>query len=43
LIASKAEGRSASDALRKIPGCIRERCAELQLTVADVVKKPQLA
>jgi AraC-like DNA-binding protein len=43
LIASEAEGQSAPDALRKIQDCIRERCADPQLTAADVAASLNLA
>jgi AraC-like DNA-binding protein len=43
LIASEAEGPSALDMLKKIRDCIRERCAEPQLTAADVAASLNLA
>jgi AraC-like DNA-binding protein len=43
LIAGEAEGLSAPDMLKKIQDCIRERCAEPQLTGADVAASLNLA
>jgi AraC family transcriptional regulator, positive regulator of tynA and feaB len=43
LIAGEAEGLSAPDMLKKIQECIHERCAEPQLTAADVAASLNLA
>jgi AraC-like DNA-binding protein len=43
LIASETEGQSPPDTLKRIQGCIRERCAEPQLTAANVAASLNLA